>query len=432
MKIHVVSSVFSPEPIISARTSADLAEQLAREGHQVRVIADFPNRPAGKLFEGYRRRLWTWDRSFPGYAVLRVFSFLSSDSSMLSRFLENISFGIMSALAVLFLERADVAYGNVWPIFAQGLLALACRLRGIPLILSVQDVYPESLSNLSRIGDTHSWLFKLFRWIDLKTKQSCAAVVVISLRFAQIYVQDRGIATRKVHIILNWIDEKSVQVDSPANQIRRMHGIPESAFVAMYAGNIGAACGLEAIIRAFQELSAASNVYLLVAGSGSKLLEARALAEQIGNPRVLFHTPWSASETSSMLAAADLFILPTYGDQSFCSVPSKLITYMLAARPVLCCAAEDSDIARIVRNSACGWVIPAGDPDSASRMLLALSREPSQELHKFGRQGRNYALRHMTRAANLPQLIDLIKAVSQGPHGPGALEQKIQKDMVQS
>jgi hypothetical protein len=42
MKIDIVSSVFSPEPIISARTSADLAQQLARNGHRVRVFTAFP------------------------------------------------------------------------------------------------------------------------------------------------------------------------------------------------------------------------------------------------------------------------------------------------------------------------------------------------------------------------------------------------------
>ena len=58
MKIDLVSAVFSPEPITSARANADLAEQLTHDGHRVRVITPFPNRPAGKLYEGYRRQLW--------------------------------------------------------------------------------------------------------------------------------------------------------------------------------------------------------------------------------------------------------------------------------------------------------------------------------------------------------------------------------------
>ena len=411
MKIEIVSSVFKPEPIVSARTSADLAEKLAGDGHRVRVIADFPNRPAGKLFDGYPHRLWMWDRSYTGFEVLRVFSLPSAEPSVWSRFLENISFAITSGLAVLFLDKPDVLYGNVWPIFAQGLLALICRVRGIPLVLSVQDVYPESLSTLSRVGSRGGKLFRLFRWIDLKTKQSCAAVVVISNKFRRIYTQDRGIAPEKVHTIPNWIDENTVQAVPENHGIRARLGIPDHAFLVMYGGNIGAACGLDTVIQAFGNLGVEPDIYLLVAGSGSKLLDWRALADQIGNPRVRFHSPWLASETSSILAAADLFILPTCGDQSLSSVPSKLITYMLAGRPVLCCAAEDSDVAQTVRAAACGWTIPADDAGAIARMLAVLSREPAHELRRFGEQGRAYALRHMTRAANLPRLLDLIQSV---------------------
>ena len=48
MKIDIVSAVYRPEPIVSSRTSTDLAEQLCEDGDTVRVITTFPNRPAGE------------------------------------------------------------------------------------------------------------------------------------------------------------------------------------------------------------------------------------------------------------------------------------------------------------------------------------------------------------------------------------------------
>jgi glycosyltransferase involved in cell wall biosynthesis len=148
-----------------------------------------------------------------------------------------------------------------------------------------------------------------------------------------------------------------------------------------------------------------------VAGSGSKLFDCRELARKMDNPRVLFHSPWLDSETSSMLAAASLFILPTQGDQSLASVPSKLISYMLASRPILCCASDESDIAKIVVDAACGWAIPPGDEDAISKEILLLSQQPVGELETFGERGRSYALQHMTRKANLPQLVSLIESM---------------------
>jgi len=409
MKIDILTCLFSPEAVTSARTSTDLAEELARKGHQVRVIAPYPNRPGGKVFAGYKRMPWMHDKAFQKFQVLRVFSLTSSESGLISRFMENISFGISGALAVLFLPKADVLYGNTWPIFAQGLLALVCRLRGIPLVVTVQDIYPESLSIQSRIQGKQSRLFRLLRWIDQKVKQSSAAVVVISERFRDIYIQDRRVPAEKIHVIPNWIDEGQVELEPRSNHVRRSHDIPEGAFLVVYAGNIGAASGLDAAIRAFQNLHAEQDIYLLVAGSGSKLHEWRNLAQAIRNPRVLFHTPWLESETSGVLAAASLFILPTYGNQALVSVPSKLITYMLAERPVLCCAAEGSELAEMVRDSSCGWVVPAGDAEAITRHIRELSRMHPGDLRTRGINGRNFALQHMTRSALLPRMVAIIE-----------------------
>ncbi len=183
-------------------------------------------------------------------------------------------------MTLLFLDKPDVVYANTWPIFAQGLLALVCWLRGIPLILSVQDIYPESLSIQSRIGSARSWLFRLLRWIDLKTKQNSAAIVVISEKFKRIYVRDRRIPAEKVHVIPNWIDEQQVELNPRLNHARGSRHIPEDAFLVVYAGNVSATSGLDTVIKAFQNLTAERHIYLLVAGSGSKLLDWRTLAAE--------------------------------------------------------------------------------------------------------------------------------------------------------
>ena len=167
---------------------------------------------------------------------------------------------------------------------------------------------------------------------------------------------------------------------------------------------------MDTVIRAFQYLTTCSNIYLLVAGSGSKLSDWRELAGEMGNPRILFHTPWLDSETSSVLDAASLFILPTQNNQSLVSVPSKLIAYMLAGRPILCSAGEKSDIANIIDEAACGWVIPTDSPEVISQRILSLSQQPPDELHKFGERGKSYALKNMTKTVNLPKLVNLIQS----------------------
>lgn len=414
MNYLIVSCVFPPEPVVSARTSSDLAEELFKNGHQVRVLTSFPNRPAGKLYAGYQRRLWAHDTSFPNYDVLRCFSIFSPESRLLSRFLENLSFGLLSGAAVLFSEKPDVVYANTWPIFAQGILALACRIRGIPLVISVQDIYPETLITQGRARKFHPLYQRPLRWLDQKIGQSCEALVVISEPFRQIYTQDRGLAARTVYLIPNWVDPCQMRMTAGTGTLRDTDDIPADAFLVVYAGNISFASGLDRVIQAFENLAANSSIYLLIAGEGGMLADCKVLAEKIHNPRILFHTPWLESETMALLASASLFILPTQDAQSQFSVPSKLILYMLAGRPILACAGEHSEVARVIHRAECGWTIPACDPETIAQKLVQLSQCSAAELETYGKRAKEYAEQEMTKKANLPKLVKLLNSVASG------------------
>lgn len=138
------------------------------------------------------------------------------------------------------------------------------------------------------------------------------------------------------------------------------------------------------------------------------------LAQKTENPRIFFHTPWLDSETSSLLAAANLFILPTQGEQSMFSVPSKLISYMLAGHPILSCVGEKSEVARIINTARCGWTIPSTNPQVISEKLLSLSQCSQEELEEYGKRGRDYAMQEMTKKANLPKLIKLMDSIASG------------------
>ncbi|OJX38344.1 MAG: hypothetical protein BGO78_10100 [Chloroflexi bacterium 44-23] len=95
MNIVIVSSVFLPEPIVSARTSQSLAHELTALGHVVKVITNFPNRPAGQIYEGYKRSIFSSENTPSGYSITRCFSTFSKSSSIFSRLLENVVFGFI-------------------------------------------------------------------------------------------------------------------------------------------------------------------------------------------------------------------------------------------------------------------------------------------------------------------------------------------------
>jgi putative colanic acid biosynthesis glycosyltransferase WcaI len=408
-RFAVLSCVFPPEPVVSAHTSARIAEQLVADGHPVLVITSFPSRPGGRMHPGFRRLLGDRTRTAAGFDLLRCFSFPSSASSLISRWLENVSFGMTSALAVLLTPRLGVVYANTWPIFAQGLVSLACRLRGIPLVLSVQDVYPESLVAQNRVRSEGSLIFRLLRWMDAATTRNSKALIVISARFRQFYLHERSLPPERVHTVPNWVDEHELIADPPDNPVRAEHGIPEDAFLAVYAGNVGVAAGVDVLLRSYAHMLERLDIYLLVAGAGSEFGNCQKLARETRNSRILFRRPWARADTSTVLGAADLCLVSTQGRQSLVSVPSKLISYMLAGRPVAALALPDSEIAAILTESGCGWVTPPGDPQKLSKLITEIAGLPRSERTRRGKAGRDFALAHYSQDVNLRKIITVLE-----------------------
>ncbi|MFH1884601.1 MAG: glycosyltransferase family 4 protein [Planctomycetota bacterium] len=404
LRFLIISCVFPPEPVVSAQTSAQLAEWLAQQGHTVTVITNFPNRPGGKLYAGYHRR-WARMEQHNGIRVVRCFTTLSGKSSLLSRFLENLSFGMSSGCAVLRETRPDVIYANSWPIFATGILCWIAQVKRIPLVISVQDIYPEALMVQGRLATRHP----IYRWLECADQciaRHSQAILVISRRFQTIYTGKRGVPADRVHLIPNWADQRKFHLSGQGQEIRRQHGIPLDSFLAVYGGNIGAAAGVETVIEAFRYIQ--DRMHLLVAGDGSHLPACQRLAAGRLSERIHFHSPWPAEQTAQVYQAADVLILPTRGDQSLVSVPSKMLGYMFSGKPILTLAVPGSDLVELVDTSNCGWVVEPDYPQKLADKLLEVARMSPKARRAYGESGRAYALKHLTAEVCLPQVGEVL------------------------
>jgi colanic acid biosynthesis glycosyl transferase WcaI len=415
MKVLIVSAVFPPETVVTAHTSFQIADELFRHGHQVTVLAPFPSRPDGELFKGYRRSLYRTENM--GFSVIRCFSFLSRKSTMGSRLSENIGFAITSSVRILFAPRPDIIYMNSWVVFGSSLASAAAWLRGIPVAMSIQDAYPELLSQQKRIGP-QSLLFRILRGLDTRIARSAKALIVISDRFRETYTLDRGVPADRIHVLQNWGEASSIDVDARgAYVLRQKYGIADHAIFAVYLGNIGAASGVETVIEAFEFLWNDENICMLIAGAGSRLRACQELVEKKAlQDRVFFYTSWPKKDMGAILGAADVLLLPTQGEQSLVSVPSKLISYMLAGRPILAMVLGNSETAGLIAAAKAGWVIPPEDPVGAASALKVIAASPREDLRAAGVRGLDYALCHLTREANLPKMIHLLlQLANQGP-----------------
>lgn len=412
MHCLVVSCVFPPEPVVSAQTSSQIADGLAQLGHKVTVLAPFPNRPAGRLYPGFRRRLYTSEKTDKEIRLIRCFSIFSHKSTIINRMLENVSFGLTSSWALLFLNpKPDVIYANTWPLIALGLIFVVAKLRRIPIVVSVQDVYPESLLVQGRLAPGH-WLIRLMCWWDALIAKHSSALIVISKQLAELYKQTRGVPSGQTHVIYNWGTASITASCTEIERFRLDKGIPSIQRVAIYGGNVALAAGVDTLIKACTSLKDIANFTLFIAGEGAQLDECKAIAATIDPDRILFHHPYRLVENATLLGMADVLLLPTRGQQSLTAVPSKLIAYLLSARPIIALAVAESDLAELVDLSGAGWIVEPDRPDLLAATIKEILSKDRSELQRKGAMGREFALQNLTEKACLPRVLAIIEQVA--------------------
>ena len=141
MRILMLTQWFDPEPAFKGLT---FARKLMERGHEVEVLTGFPNYPAGKLYPGYRLRLWQRE-SVDGISIVRVPLYPSHDRSVVRRAWNYLSFALAATiLGPALVGRPDVIYAY-HPPGTVGLPALALsRWFSAPVVYDVNDLWPDT------------------------------------------------------------------------------------------------------------------------------------------------------------------------------------------------------------------------------------------------------------------------------------------------
>jgi colanic acid biosynthesis glycosyl transferase WcaI len=414
MKIGIVSQFYSPEP---AFIPTSLAEELARRGHEVRVLTGFPNYPDGRIYPGYRQRYHDVSVA-DGLTVRRVPLYPSHDSSPVRRIASYLSFAATSSVAaVRYLATVDALYVYHPPATAFAAAALLRMLRRVPTLLHVQDIWPESVTASSMVPRgrrgklLHDGLGAAMRRVYAMA--SSIAVIAPSMRDLVI---ERGADPNRVRVILNWTDESLFRPVAPTAQARRAIG-HRGRCTVMHAGNIGPFQNIAGAIRAAAEVERSGQVDLVLVGSGTEESAARALAASLGADNVRFLGRREPAEMAALYGAAEYQLISLRDLPIFRgTIPSKLQAAMSCGSPVVVSAA--GDCADLVERSGAGLAYPPENwPLLAGGFLSAASLSQADRVD-MGRRARESYQAQMSKQAGVDQLEDMLVAAADG--GPAS------------
>jgi colanic acid biosynthesis glycosyl transferase WcaI len=404
----MISQWYEPETGSAAHPTA-IARALADRGHDVRVLTGFPSYPLGRVYDGYRMRVRSHERR-DGVELLRVPDLPSHDQSAARRALSLTSFAASATTQVGWLRDADVCLTYLTPATVGAAAWTLRRVWGVPYVLYVQDLWPETVTASGFIGSPraaarvertlHAGLGRLYR--------HASGIAALSATMAEM-LATRGSRVRPVSIP-NWVDES---VFRPADPREQRVLDPHRRWV-MYAGGIGEVQGLETAVRAIALLDDRTDLGLALAGSGVAAPGLERLVAELGvADRVRFLGSFPMDQMPSLMSEADAQLvslkdLPLFHG----TIPSKLQASMACGQPVVCAVAGDA--AAIVDDAGCGFVAPPGDATALAAAFRKLADTDRAELDRMGARARATYVSSFSEAVGSSALERLLTTAAAG------------------
>ncbi|WP_238950374.1 glycosyltransferase family 4 protein [Mycobacterium sp. IDR2000157661] len=282
--------------------------------------------------------------------------------------------------------RPDVAVLSNIPLLSLFLLAFLLRRRGVPYVFWQQDVYSDAIGVVARQklrgpGAVVAWLAAR---AERSVARGAAGIVPISDTFLE-QLDRWGVARSKVRVVPNWgaIDEMPVR--PRRNPWATAHGLTDVP-VVMYAGTLGLKHDPSVLARLAQSVPDGSRVVVVSQGQGREWLETN--AADVESLALLDYQPYE--QLPDMLASADVLIVVLEQDASRYSVPSKVLNYFCAGRPVLGLLPGDNAVAHMIESAGAGIVCSPADMAAASTALNDLLADPEAR-ERMGNAARDYA-----------------------------------------
>ena len=401
MRVLILSQYFTPEITAAPARLHPIAAGLAARGHEVEVICEVPNHPAGVVAPDYRGRL-VQRRALDGFTATYVWVRASPAKTLVSRVASYGSYALGASLAGAVRRRPSVVLASSppLPVGAAG-AAIAARFR-VPWVLDVRDLWPEFAVALGELREGRA--LRAAEWLERRLYASAAAITTPTEPFRDHIAALAG-DPAKVTVLPNGTTREWLAVGE-SEPAREELGLPGDRYVWAYAGNLGIAQDVGTAVEAAGMLG--DGFQLLLVGDGPERAELERRAEGLDPGSVRFTGLVEKPAAARYMRAADALLVPLVADPSVGrAVPSKLFDCCAVARPVLvACPGEPR---RIASERGIGLPVTPGEPAELAAAVRRLRDDPGLS-ERLVTAGRAWASEHL-RDRQLDRLEGLLRAL---------------------
>lgn len=462
MRILFLSPYYGSR-VASSYLGKNRNQAFADAGFEMIAYAPTPSRGLSEETIRHYRTIKK-ETNYDGKQVVHLFWMFKEGKNPVGRALRYTLTAIIHFLKGSFAKDAktcNIMFILSTPPIQGAMAALVKKVRHIPLIYNLQDIFPDSLvgTGLAKKGGL---LWKIGRVIENFTYRNADKIIVISEDFKR-NIMAKGVPEEKIEVIYNWVDEEAV-VDVPRaeNKLFDKYGLDRDQFYVTYNGNIGLTQNMDMLLEvarelqqscgsdaALQQLGAVKNglnssdsseplqtphnpseplqtphnlseplttphhrsIHFVLVGEGAYKaeVEKRIKEQGITNVTMLPFQPYE--DISHVFSLGDVSLVISKPGVGANSVPSKTWSIMSASRPVLA-NFDENELKTIIADHHCGIFTKAGDKEAFKAAILELYHHP-ELCREYGKNGRQFVMDNLTKEVGTRKYVEVVKAVAE-------------------
>ena len=362
MKILFLTDNFPPEMNAPATRTWEHCKEWVKQGIEVTVITCAPNFPKGKVFDGYKNK-FIQSEIVDGIKVVRVWSYISSNSGFLKRIIDYISFAVMSFIVGLF-HKTDIIIATSPQFFTTISGYLLSIFKRKPWVFELRDIWPESIKAVGAMKS--SKLLDSFEKLELFLYRKADLIIPVTESFKSNLI-NRGVEASKIKVVKNGVDLTKYKPITKDLYLLKELNLSDK-FVISYIGTHGMAHGLSFILSSIEKVN--NDFHFLFIGGGAEKESLVRQAKTLGLTNCTFLDFVSKDEIKRYISIIDIALVNLKKSDTFKSViPSKIFENAAMMKPILLgVQGESEEIIRAYYAGEC--FLPEDKEDFLNKLQL--------------------------------------------------------------
>lgn len=374
----------------------DLAEELANRGNNLTVVVAEERRNSKKICF-YKER---------GCQVLRVpigniynVGFIEKGISLLT--MEYfIKFAIKKYLKN---SKFDLILYESPPVTNCGIVKYAKRKFSAVTYLMLKDIFPQNAVDIG-IMKKESIMFRLFKNKEKALYLISDYIGCMSEGNKQyILKNNKYIDERKVQIFRNTKKIKKEINNNHNYEIRQKYNIPKESILFIFGGNMGRPQATEFLCRAINNLKEDKNIFFLLVGRGTETVKVKNFINENNCINSIYIENLPREDYEKIVLESDVGIVLLDHRFTIPNYPSRILSYMEYALPVVVATDINTDFKDLIINSNCGLWCESDNLGALCENIRTLANDKELRL-KMGLSGRRYLELNLDVCKSVEQL----------------------------